>query len=564
MKPATTTLGSYLATRLEQIGIRHYFAVPGDYNLVLLDQLLENENLEFIGCCNELNLGYACDGYARANGVAAGFVTFSVGGLSAINAIAGAYAEDLPIIFVSGGPNTNAGPENRPLHHTLGEVRYRYQLEMFREVTAYAASIEHLEDAPEKIDRAIHVALRHRKPVYLEIACNLAGLDLPAAPNQQLAAPVPLDEAALDAAVENAAERLNNAVKPVLVAGVKLRPWDATKEFLELAEATGYAVAVMPNAKGLFPENHPQYIGTYWGPVSSPGCGEVVESADAYLFAGPTFTDYTTAGYTALINSNKLLEAGPERVKLPGQSYNNVPLPLFLGKLAGRMKKNDTSLTAFERFRPAPEQEEDIVADRPLLTRRVVKRVEKMLTPDMALIAETGDSWFNGIKTKLPEGTAFEIQMQYGSIGWSVGATLGYALAERGKRRVVSLIGDGSFQLTAQEVSTIIRYGLDPIIFLINNRGYTIEVEIHDGPYNLIKNWDYAGLIDVFNAEDGKGWGVRVSTEGELDAAIAKALAHTGGPSLIELTIDRDDCSKELLEWGSRVAAVNGAPPKLG
>lgn len=564
MNHPTTTLGAYLATRLEQIGIRHYFAVPGDYNLVLLDQLLENKHMEFIGCCNELNLGYACDGYARANGIAAGVVTFSVGGLSAINAIAGAYAEDLPVIFISGGPNTNARPENRPLHHTLGEVRYGYQAKMFKEVTVYSAIIEHLEDAPEQIDRAVHAAIRHRKPVYLEIACNLAGLNVPAAPNQELTAPVPVDALALEAAVQHAAEILNNAVKPVLVGGVKLRPWQAIDAFHQLAESFGGAVAMMPNAKGFFPESHPQYIGTFWGPVSSPGCAEVIESADAYLFAGPTFTDYTTAGYTALINKEKLINVTPERVILPGRSYSNVPIKTFLAKLAGRLEANTASLVAFDRFRPPPAQIEETDSSRTLLTRRVTKRIEQMLTPEMALIAETGDSWFNGIKTKLPEGAAFEIQMQYGSIGWSVGATLGYAIAEKGKRRIVSMIGDGSFQLTAQELSTIIRYELDPIIFLINNRGYTIEVEIHDGPYNNIKNWDYAGLMDVFNAEEGKGWATRVSTEGELDTAIEKALAHTGGPSLIELTIDRDDCSMELLEWGSRVAAVNGAPPKLG
>ncbi len=189
---------------------------------------------------------------------------------------------------------------------------------------------------------------------------------------------------------------------------------------------------------------------------------------------------------------------------MPGQNYNNVPLARFLAKLAPRLKANGTSRQAFERFRPDPTVRPTLAPETTLLTRHVVDRVEAMLTPQMTLLAETGDSWFNGVKSKLPTGAGFEIQMQYGSIGWSVGATLGYAMATSGQRRVVSLIGDGSFQLTAQELSTLIRYELDPIIFLINNRGYTIEVEIHDGPYNKIKNWDYAGLMQVFNAEDGQ------------------------------------------------------------
>ena len=112
------TIGAYIAKRLHEIGICHYFAVPGDYNLILLDELLKNKNFEMIGCCNELNAGYAADGYARANGIAAQVTTFSVGGLSALNAIVGAYAEDLPIIIISGGPNTNSEVENQKLHHT--------------------------------------------------------------------------------------------------------------------------------------------------------------------------------------------------------------------------------------------------------------------------------------------------------------------------------------------------------------------------------------------------------------------------------------------------------------
>jgi TPP-dependent 2-oxoacid decarboxylase len=244
-------------------------------------------------------------------------------------------------------------------------------------------------------------------------------------------------------------------------------------------------------------------------------------------------------------------------------TYSDVALPNFLETLAGMVKPNDASLAAFNRIRVELAPEPPIVKDAPITTRRLFSRVGEILTPANAIIAETGDSWFNAIKLRLPEGCGFEIQMQYGSIGWSVGATLGYALGSRDRKRVITFVGDGSFQLTAQELSTIIRYGLDPIIFLINNGGYTIEVEIHDGPYNNIKNWDYAGLVDVFNAGDGNGLGMRVRTEGELDDAVKKALAHDG-LSLIEVIIDRDDCSKELLEWGSRVSANNGRPPMCG
>jgi indolepyruvate decarboxylase len=108
----------------------------------------------------------------------------------------------------------------------------------------------------------------------------------------------------------------------------------------------------------------------------------------------------------------------------------------------------------------------------------------------------------------------------------------------------------------------MIRNRLPVILFLINNRGYTIEVEIHDGPYNNIKNWDYAGLIRAFNADDGHGQGFVASTAGELATAIEAALAHRDGPTLIECRIDRDDCSPDLISWGDVVATANSRPPR--
>jgi len=557
----STTVGGYLAARLSQIGLQHVFAVPGDYNLVLLDEFLKNDALAMISCCNELNAGYAADGYARASGgAAAALVTYSVGGLSLLNAVAGAYAEDLPVIAISGGPNTNSGAEYELLHHTLGKVDYAYQKEIFGRVSAEAVIIHQPREAPYQIDHAIQTALNERKPVYIEIACNIANARVSAPKPNTFGYCPPCDPQSLEAAVGRAVELLNGAEKPVLVAGVKLRSAGAIQAFGALVEASRYAVASMPNAKGYLDEQNDSYMGMYWGPVGTPGCGEIVESADVYLFAGPTFTDYTTTGHAMITNPAKMINVQPTSVIVAGESYNHVPMANFLSALAPKLKQNDTSLTAFNRIReeaPALPPGPDGTA---LTTRQLFARVQAMLDDKSTVIAETGDSWFNGMQLDLPTNARFEIQMQYGSIGWSVGATLGYCLA-RPARRVIALIGDGSFQLTAQEISTMIRYGVKPIIFLINNGGYTIEVEIHDGPYNAIKNWDYAGLLSVFNAGDGNGMGCRVTTEGELDAAIDKALAHDG-PSLIEVAIDRDDCSRNLLSWGAHVATNNARPPR--
>ncbi len=557
-----STVGQYLASRLEQIGINDYFMVPGDYNLTLLDEILLNKNLNMINCCNELNAGYAADGYCRANGIAAMVVTFSVGGLSAINAIAGAYAEDLPVIIISGGPNTNAAPAHQLLHHTTGEHDFRYVRDMFQKVTAKAVIIDDIQTAAYLIDDTIAIALRQQKPVYIEIACNLS--------NAPIASPQPLsflnvnksDMLALQAAVDSAAIMLNNAKKPTLVAGVKLRPAKALFAMQALIDASGYGVAAMPTAKGFIDETQNSYMGIYWGAISSPSCANIIESSDAYLFAGTVLTDYSSTGYSMVISPQKLIVANLDYVVVAGVTFNQVLLADFLTALAKKVNLNTASCEAFKRIQGEAEMYQ-AAADTDLIkVRNLFARLEKMLESNSSVIVDTGDSWFNGARLHLPKESTYEVQMQYGSIGWSVGATFGYALATKNKRRVISCMGDGAFQMTAQEIANMIRYQVNPIIFLINNGGYTIEAEIHDGAYNTIKNWQYSELVKVFNAEDGHAWGCQVKMESELANAIHYALANVNQLCFIEVVIDRNDCNKNLLEWGAHVATNNSLPPK--
>ncbi len=561
MAETTISVGGYIATRLQELGIKEYFAIPGDYNLTLLDELLEFSNMKQLYCCNELNAGYAADGYARAKGLAAVFVTYSVGGLSILNAAAGAYAEELPVVFVSGAPNTNAAAKHHLLHHTLGTIDFDYVREMFAKVTVEAVTVRRQDEAAGQIDHAMGQALLHKKPVYIEIACNIAGLPI-TAPTCPLVVPkFETCPQALDRAVSHALELLGKAVKPVIVAGPKIRAWNSIESFQKLVDASGYAMANMPSAKGFVDETHAQYMGTYWGSVSSPGCGEIVESSDAYIFAGPIFTDYTTVGYNLLLKPHNLISVHPQSVMIAEAIYNQVQLSDFLTALAEKVIRNGASLIAYNRIRgeAPPPAEPDSSSE--ITTRYLFSQIEGMLDQNSSLITETGDSWFNGMHMKLPKGCRFEIQMQYGSIGWSVGATLGYQTAVAGRRRAIALIGDGSFQMTAQEISTMIRYRLNPIIFLFNNGGYTIEVEIHDGPYNVINNWNYSGLIEIFNSDcSTRCLALKVRTAGEIKEAIAQAQAFDG-LCLIEVLIDRDDCNKNLLKWGSYVAMANGEAP---
>ncbi|URD73508.1 Pyruvate decarboxylase [Musa troglodytarum] len=559
------TLGRHLARRLVQVGVRDVFAVPGDFNLTLLDHLITEPELNLVGCCNELNAGYAADGYARARGVGACAVTFTVGGLSVINAIAGSYSENLPVICIVGGPNSNDYGTNRILHHTIGLADFSQERRCFQTVTCCQAVVNNLDDAHEMIDTAISTALKESKPVYISISCNLTGIPHPTfaiEPVPYFLAPKVSNQLGLEAAVEATAEFLNRAVKPVLVAGAKLRASRTQMAFVELADACGYPIAIMPSAKGMVPEHHPRFIGTYWGAVSTNFCGEIVESADAYLFAGPIFNDYSSVGYSLLIKKEKAVIAQPNRVTIAnGPSFGWVFMADFLTALSRKLKKNTTALENYRRIYVPPSMPLRRENDEPL---------RDMLNGETTVIAETGDSWFNCQKLRLPENCGYEFQMQYGSIGWSVGATLGYAQAAK-ERRVLAFIGDGSFQVTAQDVSTMIRHGQRSIIFLINNGGYTIEVEIHDGPYNVIKNWNYTGLVDAINNSEGKMLDLQgefvttpvdVGTEEDLEEAIAKATGEKKDClCFIEVIVHKDDTSKELLEWGSRVSAANSRPP---
>lgn len=555
------TVGSYLAERLSQIGIEHHFVVPGDYNLILLDKLQAHPKLSEIGCANELNCSFAAEGYARAKGVAVAVVTFSVGAFSAFNGIGGAYAENLPVILVSGSPNTNDAGAFHLLHHTLGTHDFEYQRQIAEKITCAAVAIRRAQDAPRLIDHAIRSALLAKKPCYIEIPTNLSTANCPApGPISTVTAPEPSDELTLAAAVQAAANWLRAKQKPVLLAGPKLRAAGAEAAFLEVAEAMGCAVAVMPGAKSFFPEDHKQFVGVYWGQASTLGADAIVDWSDGIFGAGVVFTDYSTVGWTAMPSESITLTADLDHLSFTGANFNCVRLAELLSALAKKVTPNSSTVVEYARLRPDSLPLHHEQPKLPLHRIEIARQIQHLLHPKTTLFAETGDSWFNGMQMKLPRGGRFEIEMQWGHIGWSVPASFGYAIGAP-ERHVVLMIGDGSFQMTAQEVSQMVRAKVPIIIFLMNNGGYTIEVEIHDGLYNRIKNWDYAALMEVFNAGDGHGKGIKVTTSEQLTQAIKLAASHSGGPTLIECIIDQDDCTKELITWGHYVAAANGRPP---
>ncbi|GEL01768.1 alpha-keto acid decarboxylase family protein [Swaminathania salitolerans] len=552
------TVGQYLAERLRQIGLRHHFAVAGDYNLVLLDQLLTEKSMQQVYCCNELNCGFSAEGYARAHGAAAAVVTFGVGTISAMDALAGAYAENLPVILVVGGLNSNDRGSGRVLHHTTGTTDHEFQLQMARQITCAAESINDAASAPAKIDHVIRAALLNRKPVYLEIACNISDAEcVRPGPASSFLRPINEDRASLVAAIETTRDWLKGKQEIVLLVGSKIRAAMAQKAAIRLADRLPCSVAIMAAAKSFFPETHPAYAGLYWGEVSDPGVADLVEKADAVLCLAPVFNDYSTVGWTAWPRGESVLTADPDRVTVAGRSFDGFTLESFLEALADSFgEPRDLQPREVRPFAPEP-----AAPDARLTNDEMLRQIQRLVSSETTLTAETGDSWFNAMRLGLPEGAQVEVEMQWGHIGWSVPSTFGQAVAAPDRRHVL-MVGDGSFQLTAQEVGQMIRYELPVIIFLVNNRGYVIEIAIHDGPYNYIQNWDYAALMAAFNGGTGHGLGLHAGTGAELEEAIEKAVANRRGPTLIECSLDREDCTEMLRKWGKVVAKTNARAPQ--
>lgn len=271
-----------------------------------------------------------------------------------------------------------------------GKIDRRQQIDMFSHVVAEAVEIRSPGQAARQIDHAIVTAMTQKKPVYLDVACNISEEHVSLPIPFQIPPPKPSNAASLRAAVQTTLTQWTHAAKPVIVIGVKVRMVEAFDAVIQLADAAGCAVATMPDAKGMFPEDHPQYIGTYWGPVSSVGAGETVESADMYIFLGSRFNDYNTTGYTCLIKKKGLVTANVDRVETPGGEYGCVNMAEFAVALAKVIPRNDASIKAYTRIF-APEAP---VAARPaetLLTMRFVhEQVQNLLTPKTALLVETG------------------------------------------------------------------------------------------------------------------------------------------------------------------------------
>lgn len=546
------TVAEYLLIRLKEIGLDHIFGVPGDFVLGFFNQILKSD-IKYIGTCNEINAAYAADGYARIHGIGAFSSTFGVGELSAINGVAGAFAERVPVVVITGSPATNNFHTRLLLHHTLGD--YQIPLKMYEKITIASTQLVSGETAPAEIDRVLSACLSHQQPVYISFPSDVVTMKCNR-PDAFIFPKRPIsDKEALGEAIREAVKMLDEAKSPVVIADVQLIRFRLQKEFAGFLNKTGFPYVTMMLGKTLLTEHHPQFIGLFEGDRSREYVRNRVESADCILQLGTLLSDFNTGGFTTHIDDAKTISGNIGYVKIKHHYYENVHLHDFILGLTEKLSLRDVANMDIHCaadscvHRNSNPYQPDM--SKPLTIKRFFDRMSHFIENNSIVIAETGVSLFSAAEMLMPDGATFIGQTFYGSIGYTVGATLGAAMAAQ-DRQVVLFIGDGSFQVTCQDISTMIRNHLKPIVFLINNDGYTIERVIIDRSYNDIQPWHYHKLVDVF----GGGLGIDVHTEGELENALDIS-AKADCLVFIEIHTDRMDCPESLRSAGRSMAKIN-------
>ncbi|HYC55389.1 MAG TPA: thiamine pyrophosphate-binding protein [Candidatus Binatia bacterium] len=542
--PKSSTIGRYLVARLEQAGLGHVFGIPGDYVLGFYD-LLVASRMEVIGTCTEAGAGFAADGYARVRGLGAVCVTYCVGGLNALNAVAGAYAEKSPLVVISGAPGLGERAHSPLLHHKVRD--FHTQRQIYEKVTVAAYSLEDAKSAPQQIDDALHECMRQKRPVYLELPRDM--VEARCQSPGEFAKPEPVsDPAVLEELMAETVAMLRNAQRPIILAGVEVHRFGLQEELVALVERTGFPVASTILGKSVISEMHPQYLGIYEGAMGREEVRVAVEGADCVLILGAFMTDINLGIYTANLDLERTINVNSERASIKRHHFDEVVLGDFIRALTAAdlgQRRSGIIASAAEAAGAKPWHAK---ADEAMTVRRFFERLNHFLEDGDVVVADVGDSLFGAADLVIRHRTDFLSPAYYTSMGFAVPAAIGAQVARRDSRAIV-VVGDGAFQMTGHELSTAAKLGLNPIVVVLNNQGYTTERFIREGPYNDIHDWAYHLIPQLLR----QGQGIEVRTEGELEEALEKARANTASLSLLNVHLDKMDTSKALERLARRL-----------
>jgi indolepyruvate decarboxylase len=551
----TMPVGEFLLRRIREAGVGHAFGVPGDYNLELLQQLEDTGTLEWIGACNELNASYAADGYARLNGLAALIVTNAVGALSAINGVAGSYSEHVPVICVCGSIPLRSIERGLGMHHTMADGTWDRFLGAYAQVTAAQARLTPY-NAVTEIDRLITTAWREKLPVYLELPSDIAYLDIEVPTAPLVLEEPPSDPERLRSCAAEIAGRLSQARSPAILVDLDAGRFGAAGEIMRLAEKAQLPVAVAPTAMAVIDETSPHYLGFYNGKGSQPHVREAIENSDCLLAIGYRPIDLTTGDFTGSLPAGTIHVRG-HSVDVGEDNYQAVTLTDVLRGVTNAVPQVTDRAAGHSAAAAASAAAGNHADGSAKLTQAAYwQAVQGYIRPGDVLIAEDGTSYASA-GLRLPPDCSFVSQVIWGSIGYSVGSLLG-TLTAAPQRRHLLFVGDGSFQLTAQELSTMLRHDYKPVIFLINNRGYTIERCWlgKTARYNDVANWAYADLPKVFRP-DTTARSFVVKTVADLEEALS---APNDTLIFIESIMDPFDAPTAVINSGNNGADLDYGP----
>ena len=543
-----TKLIDYIFNRIKEHGVDTTFGIPGDFVLPIY-AAQERLGLKTVVMTHEPSVGFAADAYARLKGLGVALVTYGAGGLNMINPVALAYAEESPLLIISGAPETRYHSQKPQLHHCVKTFDTQYKV--FAEVTESQAMLDNPHTAQAEIDRVIDTTIKLSRPGYIEIPRDMVNMEI----EIQERTPESMESStpALKEAVAEIIDRLKKAENPVVLAGVEVRRFGLKDKVVALVQALNLPVVTSILGKASFPESHPNFIGNYFGKFGNPKVKEFVENSDCILSLGTVLTEMETAGYTAKLPAESLIQVTAHEISIGYHNYPQVPLRGVIEELIDQTTNKVKPTMRFTVPSIEPENLSASTGKESLNVAGIIEDLNDLLDDHFSVVSDVGDCLYAGLSLKTD---IFIAPGYYSSMGFGVPAGIGAQIGEPARRSVI-LVGDGGFQMTGMEMSTAVKEKLNPIIIVFNNASYAMLRFIDkQRDYYDLSRWDYAGLA---KAVGGKG--VKATTREEFQAALKDA-QNADSLFLIDAVIPSDDISPTLKRltdhFGAKVKAAIG------
>lgn len=528
-------VSKFLIERLENIGVKHVFGLPGDYVLDFYKELWDSKKITVINNTDENHSGFAADAYARVNGAGCVVTTYSVGASKVINAVQCAYAEKSPLIVISGAPGTNERNEGVLLHHMVRH--FNSQKKMFDEITCASVVLDNPATAGYQIDQAFEALNYYKRPIYIELPRDICSKAISYdVYNQGTPCWPKTDLENLQESILEVSTWLKESKNPVILAGVELARYKLGEQLIKFAERHNIPVATTLLSKSVINERHPLFAGVYGGVSSNEITKQLVEESDCLLMFRVMLTDMCLCFRPSKFNKRQVVCASVDNIKIKNHTFTNIQFLDFCQSVFKLdLGKKDNQII--------PKQKDKIIFEPQnikLTSKRLFEKINSILDKNMAIVADIGDSLFGASELTTHHSHHFLSPAFYTSMGFAIPGSVGVQAALPNVRTIV-IVGDGAFQMTSGELSTVVSRGYNPIVIVLNNDGFTTERFLIDGPFNDIRRWNYHKITELI----GGGSGMLVETEEDLEKAFNIAL-DSKELYVINVILDKKDISPSL------------------